>query len=482
MTDHELSLSKGGEGALPPRPRGVDGYVPSLDGWRAIAVLGVAVYHFTVWISELRGTWLWQILRFGQYGVDIFFAISGFLITSRLIDEDKAAGAVSLRGFYIRRAFRILPAAFVFLTVVAVWTVVDGSRPTRPIEWLASALFFRNYVQASTITEHLWSLSVEEHFYALWPMLFVLLTRRKAYGWVLVGPLAVIVWRGLLFSHAVPDPFDANPIFRTDVRLDALLWGATAALALREPRVREFLAARLGPVAWLLAVGTFVAGEFMSYELGTTLQAVSAPLILLGTVLRPGSLRARILETSVLRWVGRLSYGFYLFQQIFVPWVSGIPFGWAYILPLTCASYYGIERPLMQLGRDLAARRRTSGFAARAALAVSVAAVGTGAVIFGFQHARLRGAHVVVCEDRDFRGTCVELGAGPHDLAAPGSPFPNDTMSSLRVGEGATARLCTDVEDGQGRGDCWELPPGAFAQTMGDKNDTVSFIEVVPRP
>jgi peptidoglycan/LPS O-acetylase OafA/YrhL len=466
--------------------RPADGYIPTLDGWRAVAVVAVIVGHFTVADQAFHAPWIWSIVRFGRYGVDLFFAISGLLITSRMLDEVESRGRVFIGAFYVRRAFRILPAAIVFFVLAAVASHLHPDRPSRPLEWVASALFFRNYVEGSHTTGHLWSLSVEEHFYAFWPVVFLVLARRKATGWVFAGLLLLIVWRALVLGHAVPDPFEGGrPIrndFRTDLRMDALLWGAAAAIAIRDPRVRSAATAGLGRVAWLLAVGTFFAAEFMAHEIGWTLRALASPVILLGTVLRPASLRARVLENGALRWVGRLSYGIYLFQQLFLPWTFGVAFGIAFILPVACVSYYGVERPLLQLGHDLAARRPVRRAVQRGALAIAVGIAGVCAVVDAYQSARLRGVRISACEHDDFRGACVEIGAGPHDLTAPGAPFPPRALSSLRVGDDAIARLCTAVDAGRGSGDCWDVPGGAWYQTMDARNDQVSFIEVIPRP
>ena len=166
----------------------------------------------------------------------LFFAISGFLITNRLLEEYESAGHVSLRSFYIRRAFRILPAALTYLLTLCVLGFALGWIPLTAGQILSSALFFRNYwvepAAQSWYTGHYWSLSVEEHFYLLWPGLLVALQPRRA-RWV-VPPLALLfaIWRGFDTQFgwvAALNPAWRDLVGRTDYRMDGLLWGCTAA-------------------------------------------------------------------------------------------------------------------------------------------------------------------------------------------------------------------------------------------------------------
>ncbi len=137
--------------------------IPCLDGFRCLAILLVIVCHS---LPDCNPPWL------GKLGVDIFFGLSGFLITALLLNERAQTGRIDLAAFYKRRAFRILPPALVFLAAVG----IGGLFKTR-LELAATLLFFRNYLpiqHGSYATGHLWSLAVEEHFYMLWPGLLVL--------------------------------------------------------------------------------------------------------------------------------------------------------------------------------------------------------------------------------------------------------------------------------------------------------------------
>jgi len=157
--------------------------MPTLDGRRAVAILSVVSYHDRLYSLRPLGTgW---IHRFGLYGVDLFFAISGFLICSRLLEEERLFGHFSLRSFYVRRAFRILPPALVFLIVVAALALARVFQ-LHVRELVVTLLFLRNYSGlAGTLTpdsnfvEHFWSLAVEEHFYLILPGVLALTRNRR---------------------------------------------------------------------------------------------------------------------------------------------------------------------------------------------------------------------------------------------------------------------------------------------------------------
>ena len=165
--------------------------IPTLDGWRAIAIAAVAIHHIGRGFYTSEDAYASSITRYGAFGVDIFFGLSGLLITKLLLDEwrgsssnssgtagrDSKNSSFDLRGFYVRRAFRILPPYLAYLlvcTVAGLWR--------SPWEAAGCLLFFRNYVPDHLVgdaTQHLWSLAVEEHFYLLWPGLLFLLKPRR---------------------------------------------------------------------------------------------------------------------------------------------------------------------------------------------------------------------------------------------------------------------------------------------------------------
>jgi peptidoglycan/LPS O-acetylase OafA/YrhL len=328
--------------------------IPTLDGWRAIAILLVLWAHqgnvfYPTSDAYLRG----GLFYFGTWGVPIFFGLSGLLITKLLLEEESGTGRIDLKAFYLRRCFRILPPLLVFLAVVAVAGLWESKT-----ELVSSVFFFRNYLPwrlGGWYTGHLWSLSVEEHFYFLWPGLLVWVGVRR--GWVPAVALSVMCglwrwWRGA----PVTDP-------RTDLRLDSLLLGAALAFALHSPQGRELLRRFLTAPVWILAGGLlFVA---IRLELGFA-AALLIPLLITGTVTHPAWAFSKTLDLRPIRWLGRISYSLYLWQQIFLypgwqphPIGAGVqkfPLSIALAFACAIASYYLVEKPTISLGRALASR------------------------------------------------------------------------------------------------------------------------------
>jgi peptidoglycan/LPS O-acetylase OafA/YrhL len=287
------------------------GYLPTLDGWRAVAVFGVLLDH-VVGYSPLRDVpVLRTISHTGPNGVSLFFAISGFLICSRLLEEQNAFGRISLRGFYIRRAFRILPPAMFYLVVVAFLSLLGFIVVTRA-EWISSVFFFRNYLPESWIrrgwggyTVHYWSLAVEEHFYLIWPAALVLLGKMRARWFAMVIALGVAGWRMWEFHHHWLDRLIPGLLIgsRTDIRLDALLLGCLAALLLDEEGARDLVVRHYKTWMWTLLVATYVLLQLLQHtRTYSLLESTLLPLIIVGTVCRPNMWVGRLLEFPLLKW------------------------------------------------------------------------------------------------------------------------------------------------------------------------------------
>ena len=341
------------------------GYLPTLDGWRAIAVFMVILYHDAPHAAGALSTEWFQ--RHGVLGVDIFFGISGLLICSRLLDEERTFGFISLSKFYIRRIFRILPAALFYLLVVALLGLLS-ILPVLPKEWFAALFFYRNYSRFSVtaghmdwFTAHFWSLSIEEHFYLLLPAVLVFLP--KSWRLPFLGTIVTVVaaWRiyrqqtrhlEFLWHH-------------TDTRLDALLIPAMLAIVLAHPDGRAWLkkVCRFWFLPAALLVYTLSSDRFP--VLAPILESSLIPLTLLGTVLYPAGIFARILEFPSIRWLGKISYSLYLWQELFflerffpnyrpLGWMESFPARWGMLLACATASYYLVEKPMVKLGHRLA--------------------------------------------------------------------------------------------------------------------------------
>jgi peptidoglycan/LPS O-acetylase OafA/YrhL len=322
-------------------------------------------------LGRLNDGWLHDR---GVLGVAVFFAISGVLIGSRLLQEEARDGRISLRGFYVRRAFRILPAAMLYLLVAACLMAAGLYRPLPHWQgWWASLLFWRNFLPVlhtpvqGWITAHFWSLSLEEQFYLLLPGLLVLSRGRRVSTLVTLIVL-LFAWGNFalyrMFLAGVPI-VEARP----DVALNVLFVPALAAVLLRSESVRGWIARLVRP--WpLILLAIFleqkvaghlhgVVGAEFGY-LGEHILAVLMTALVLSTALHPAGWLSRLLELAPLRWVGRISYGLYLWQQIFMTqhFAPGEGFGanahhgLNWLLTFVCAAttYSMVERPLVRLG------------------------------------------------------------------------------------------------------------------------------------
>jgi len=340
--------------------------IPAFDGWRGIAILLVLVDH----AAELTHSGIiHKVTRVGATGVGLFFALSGFLITSRLLEEHGRSGKIDLKKFYIRRAFRLLPPTMMYLTVLAILTVLGVIAVTRE-QWFSSLFFYRNYIPAAIessgwFTAHFWSLNIEEHFYLLWPAL-LLLTRRRLFVPITLA-FSVAAWR---YTAGHCEMFSTDLWFpgRTDVRLDSLLWGCILAMVMCDPGLRRRISGYFtGAVFLLLTAIDVISNVLHGKHDYSPYEPLILALIVVWPVLRPSNTLSVLLEWEPLKWVGRLSYSLYVWQQLWLlfPGVAA-PFGRFQHLPLNlCAvfataslSYYLIEKPMIGLGHRLTSARK----------------------------------------------------------------------------------------------------------------------------
>ena len=240
-------------------------YIPTLDGWRALSVIGVILYHGRLDFFT-SSPWVMRIASHGSIGVDIFFAISGFLICGLLLEEFTRTGDISLRSFYFRRSFRILPPYYAALVGICGASLL-AAIPINRSDLLGCLLFYRNYLPAGMdahggfYTAHFWSLAVEEHFYLIWPILLLSAKPKRAGKVALLLALLVFGWRQLQGHYQLwPGIFPpANLEIRTDTRIDSLLWGCLAAIYFPEVK-RIFERVRFSQL-WLPIVGILLAAE-----------------------------------------------------------------------------------------------------------------------------------------------------------------------------------------------------------------------------
>jgi peptidoglycan/LPS O-acetylase OafA/YrhL len=356
-----------------PRPeptaaeKATPAYRPYLDGMRAVAILAVLVYH-------LDRDWL----PGGYLGVDIFFVLSGYLITMLLLDEHRATGRIDLPAFWSRRVRRLLPALLVLLVAMAVVIGIVGDVLTQGrarSDLLATLFYFANwqfilegqsyfnqFVAASPV-RHTWSLAIEEQFYLAWPIVAAVLLRRfkpRALGaFAAVVAVASALWMFALYDSADP----SRAYFGTDSRIFEILSGAVLAIALAGPlRTRLTAIGRFAaPAALLSLAAAFVwlaDDQAVYYQGGAAFLCLATTSLIAG--LEGGSPVSRLLSIRPLVLVGLVSYGMYLWHYPIVTFVNelagptSLP-GYALLavgltFAATALSYRFVETPIRRRG------------------------------------------------------------------------------------------------------------------------------------
>ena len=292
---------------------------------------------------------------YGSPGVRIFLILSGYLITSQLIKERENTGRISLQNFYARRAYRIFPAAYVFMIVAIVTNWAALSR-ANILTALTSTLNY--YPRGNHVLGHLWSLGVEEQFYLAWPLCLLLFFRRRVWivaSVILAGPpLRMLFW--LLWRRAgLEHPF---PVFMDALAMGAAMSLLEARLSLFQPifRSSRFLVVPL----FTLLVPLTQFGSNRYYEtVGVSIFHLGVALSLLHVMAR----RYAFLNAAPVVWVGSISYSLYLWQQPFLNrWSAGswaaFPLNLALAVGFAAASYYLVELPFLKLRERRSPKRR----------------------------------------------------------------------------------------------------------------------------
>jgi peptidoglycan/LPS O-acetylase OafA/YrhL len=339
------------------------GRIPTLDGLRAAAILMVLMSH-AIDRDKFQG-----LAEIGHVGVMIFFALSGFMITSRLLDEYQRYGWISLRNFYVRRAFRILPPAVLFLAVVGILTAT-GLVVCTTSSIRSALLFYTNYVDVGSLgwrAGHFWSLSVEEHFYLIWPCLLTAFGVLTGWRTAIALVAAMALWRigdnhFHILAHAFNAPYLQGSEYRTDLIADTLLWGCCLAfIRLRlNAAISTSVAIASSALLVLLVLGIHVPGMPRNINYSIPVMHLLPAILLFAVVSCPTAPIGRLLELAPMRFIGNLSYSLYIWQQLFLGgpgprlrMVLGLAaaFGCAYL------SYRFVEQPCIAFGRRWIAGR-----------------------------------------------------------------------------------------------------------------------------
>lgn len=331
MLKHESVPMTVGERTVNPRASGTTplaalSYQPALDGIRAVAVVAVLLYHAGV--AALPG---------GFLGVDLFFVLSGYLITSLLVIEYEHAGHIGLRAFWLRRARRLLPALCVVLVATAFYAqlLADPKDITHLRGDNLATLFYvsnwwfifrgSSYWEQFTASplRHTWSLAIEEQWYILWPIVLIpilRLCRGRMRGLSLATTGAALC--SALLMAMVFDPMHdpSRPYYGTDTRAQALLLGAALAFVLRRAIIPPYMKTVLKLLGGVGAIVTLFFFAYVKdtdgwmYRGGFTLVAGAAAALIAGCVQPGRSLLKSTLSLAPLVLVGRVSYGLYLYH------------------------------------------------------------------------------------------------------------------------------------------------------------------------
>lgn len=346
-----------------------------LDGLRAFSVVFVLLSHFEAWRTFPFDSPLRTLLsRIGVGGVDVFFVISGLLITHLILLEERRFGRLNLGLFYARRFVRIVPAAYVyigFLIALATAGVIE----IREADIGASLLFVKDFfAHTSWYTAHLWSLAIEEQFYLLWPLFLVAVRSSRRRLLVVVGLLCCAPIYRVLYYKFVGAPEGLLSTWRIDMHASGILAGCLLALAREQGWSRR--KQLLHPLVPLTATLALLAIWSEVIPLGTTLRRLvhlresavaGAIAVVVNFVIEsPRSALVRLLDSRLPALIGRMSFSIYLWQQFFCgeaysEWIEGVPDTWYRRFPsnlaLTIAaasgSYLLIERPLLRVRANL---------------------------------------------------------------------------------------------------------------------------------
>jgi peptidoglycan/LPS O-acetylase OafA/YrhL len=352
------------------------GRLPSLDGVRAVAVVLTSLVHLLP--NSVPG---------GFLGVDMFFVLSGFLITSILLGEHATSGRIALVPFYIRRARRLLPAvALVMVVFVAVTLLSNPSRHdivVAGVVVVAVVTYCFNWSDAfghhpPWQVDHLWSLSVEEQFYLVWPVVLILALGRVGRRTIILATIALAVassvGQGLVYVHTrtVDLAYLASPLHAQGILLGCVL-AQLYVWRLAEPAMAWIARARVLPIVAMIVLGVLSAtldlDHLTAYAGGMSLAAVAAAVLIASLIARETlGLRDRLTRTfshPVVVAIGKRSYSIYLWQN-FIAWAltSSLRGSWLWVpanvvCTLACAevSYRFVERRFISKPRRSAAAR-----------------------------------------------------------------------------------------------------------------------------
>lgn len=468
--------------------------LPGLDGLRGIAVVLVVGYHLFPGLG----------LSNGFIGVDVFFVLSGFLITTLLLREHAATGRISLGRFWMRRARRLLPALALVVVVsgaqawlvggevlVRLGTQVAGAA-TFSYNWVAIAAGGSYFAGAEPeLLRNLWSLAVEEQFYLLWPLLLplVLLVRGRRMRVVLA--LGAAAGSAALMALVLASGADATRVYYgTDTHAFGLLIGVALAFAFPVLRAAPRVATGLGVLglsALLLLAWAPVTAPALVFPWVLLAASVATAAVIIGAT-SPGAPLGRMLDAEPLRWIGERSYGIYLWHWPLVVLIvyertgatteAGVPvlLGVAALVATVGAaalSYRFMEAPIRRLGFGGFIRRIRAQFSVSPARRLAV----VGAVAVGALAVGGTTAAVAATGHADTSAAAVAAGARAIEEAQRGDSETADPATADVGGAATPAPVATPTAE---RGVCADTERSVQAQTPAAPQPSTAAVSQLP--
>jgi peptidoglycan/LPS O-acetylase OafA/YrhL len=328
---------------------------PSLNGLRAISIIMVVIHHYILNYNQ----YFHQLIFIGPLGVDVFFVISGFLITTLCIKEKIATGTLSLKNFYIRRALRILPVAYLYIIVILILNYVFKLQ-VGFLSFLSSALFIANVsyfrrVQFDWNLAHYWSLSVEEQFYILFPVFI----KKKFQLYVAIVLMIVLLAPIIIYLQTFIPFLNAGAIasaLRYVIKFQGIAVGCLFSILL----FKGYL--NFGKFSLITSLVSIFMIFYMKFDPLFSLQScftnlvtsVFVGLIIVNNISPKNNLLFRFLNLKVLNIIGILSYSIYIWQELFLsndtrfP-LAKYPVNLVFLVVIPCLSYFYYEKYFLKL-------------------------------------------------------------------------------------------------------------------------------------